>query len=382
MKQGKKKPAKKRPPKATTLPACAILLAGGRGTRFWPRSRMRTPKQLLNIVGSHTMVRETLARLSPLFSAKNAWIVTNQEQVSAMRRELPEIAPFRILTEPAGVNTAAAIALAAIHLIHEHGDALMAVLPSDAYIADAAGYRALVRSALDLARTPGHLVVIGISPTRPETGYGYIERGAEAAKPRGVTAYAVRRFTEKPALAEAEKYLESGEYFWNAGMFFWRASTFWDTLRRFLPATHQAMGELANCIGTRRYASALRRVYPKLQNISVDYAIMEPATRDSGQSSVFVIPADVGWSDIGSWAAVYELLAAKPGANVSAGASFALDAEGNYLWSRKKFIAAIGVRDLVLVETDDALLLCSRDRSQDVGKVVKWLEEQRRHHLV
>jgi mannose-1-phosphate guanylyltransferase len=376
------KRARKKPAKSATLPACVVMLAGGRGTRFWPRSRMRTPKQLLNIVGSQTMVRETLERLSPLFSAKNAWIVTNQEQQSAMRRELGEIAPSRILTEPAGVNTAAAIALAATHLIHEHGDALMAVLPSDAYIADAAGYRALVRSALDLARTPGHLVVIGISPTRPETGYGYIERGAEAAKPRGVTAYAVRRFTEKPALAEAKKYLESGMYLWNAGMFFWRASTFLDNLRRFLPATHEAMRELGEFVGTRRYRSALDRVYPKLQNISVDYAIMEPATRDREQSNVFVIPANVGWSDIGSWAAVYELLATTPGANVSAGATFGLDAGGNFLWSPKKFIAAIGVRDLVLVETEDALLLCSRERSQDVGKIVKWLEEQRLNRLV
>ncbi|MGB9068525.1 MAG: sugar phosphate nucleotidyltransferase [Candidatus Acidiferrales bacterium] len=373
------KRAKKKPGKSAMLPACVVMLAGGRGTRFWPRSRRRTPKQLLNIVGSRTMVRETLARLSPLFSPKNAWIVTNKEQLSAMRRELPDIAPSRVLTEPAGVNTAAAIALAAIHLIHEHGDALMAVLPSDAYIADAAGYRALVRSALDLARTPGNLVVIGISPTRPETGYGYIERGVEVAKPRGVAAYAVRRFTEKPELGEARKYLESGEYFWNAGMFFWSASTFLENLRRFLPATHEAMRELAKYVGTRRYPPALRRVYPKLQNISVDYAIMEPATRNTNtaQSNVLVIPANVGWSDIGSWAAVYELLAAKPGANVSAGASFALDAEGNFLWSPKKFIAAIGVHDLVLVETEDALLLCSRERSQDVGKIVKWLEEQR-----
>jgi mannose-1-phosphate guanylyltransferase len=373
------KRAKKKSGKSAMLPACVVMLAGGRGTRFWPRSRRRTPKQLLNIVGSRTMVRETLARLAPLFSPKNAWIVTNKEQLSAMRRELPDVAPSRVLTEPAGVNTAAAIALAAIHLIHEHGDALMAVLPSDAYIADAAGYRALVRSALDLARTPGNLVVIGISPTRPETGYGYIERGAEVAKPRGVAAYAVRRFTEKPEFEEARKYLESGEYFWNAGMFFWRASTFLDNLRRFLPATHEAMRELAKYVGTRRYQPALRRVYPKLQNISVDYAIMEPATRNTNtaQSNVLVIPANVGWSDIGSWAAVYELLAANPGANVSAGASFALDAEGNFLWSPKKFIAAIGVHDLVLVETEDALLLCSRERSQDVGKIVKWLEEQR-----
>ncbi len=373
---------RKKTARPEALTACAVLLAGGRGTRFWPRSRTRTPKQLLNIVGSQTMVRATLARLSPLFSAKNAWIVTNKEQWPAVRRELPDISASRILAEPAGVNTAAAIALAAIQLVHEHGDALMAVLPSDSYIGDAAHYRALMRAALDLARTRGNLVVIGISPTRPETGYGYIERGAKGMRTRGVTAYAVRRFTEKPSLADAQKYVASGEYLWNAGMFFWRASTFLEYLQRFLPATHEAMQELAGTIGTRRYTSTLHRIYPKLQNISVDYAIMEPATRDTAGANMFVIPAAVGWSDIGSWAAVYELLAQKAGANVSAGASFMLDAEGNYLWSSKKFVAAIGVRDLVLVETEDALLLCSRERSQDVGKIVKWLERQKLNRLV
>jgi len=371
-----------KPSKQDALPACAVLLAGGRGTRFWPRSRTRTPKQLLNIVGSETMVRQTLARLSPLLSARSAWIVTNKEQGPAVRRELLEMPPSHILAEPVGVNTAAAIGLAAIHLIREHGDAVMAVLPSDAYIADVATYRKLVQAALDLARTPGNLVVLGIQPTRPETGYGYIERGAVASRPRGVEAYAVRRFTEKPALPEARSYVESGNYLWNAGMFFWRASTFMENLQRFLPATHAALQELAKSLGTRRYTSALHRIYPQLQNISVDYAVMEPATRDAEQSRVFVIPANIGWSDIGSWAAVYELLAAKPGANVSEGEFFALDAEGNYFWSRKKLVAAIGVNDVVLVETDDALLLCSRERAQDVGKIVKWLDEKSKRKLV
>ncbi|MDR3721408.1 MAG: mannose-1-phosphate guanylyltransferase [Candidatus Acidoferrales bacterium] len=368
--------------KPNQLPACAVLLAGGRGTRFWPRSRTRTPKQLLNIVGDQTMLRETLARLSPLFPPRNVWVVTNTQQSSAVRRELRKVPASHVLAEPAGRNTAAAIGLAAVHLVHEHGDALMVVQPSDSYIADAAGYRRLVRAALDLARTPGNLVVLGIPPSRPETGYGYIERGGVAARPRGVAAYAVRRFTEKPALPLAKKYASSGKYLWNAGMFFWRASTFLDNLKHFLPATHEALQELAKSIGTPRCASALRRIYPQLENISVDYAVMEPATRAKGKQRVFVIPAKVGWSDIGSWAAVHELLAAKLGANVSAGASFTHDAHGNYFWSPKKFVAAIGVHNLILVETDDALLLCSRDRSQDVGKIVKWLEEKGIHRLL
>ena len=363
--------------KDSALPICAVLLAGGRGTRFWPRSRKRTPKQLLNIAGRETMLRETIGRLKPLFSANNLWAVTNIEQAAAVRREMRGVPVSHILAEPVGRNTAAAIGLAAIHLARTHGDALMAVLPSDSYIADASRYQTLVRAALELARTPGNLVVLGIPPSRPETGYGYIERGAISGRPRGISAFTVKRFTEKPALAVAKKYVASKRFLWNAGMFFWRVSTFLRSLKQFLPATHDALVELSGYIGTRQYPSRLKSIYQRLENISVDYAVMEPATRHKGAPRVAVIPANVGWSDIGSWAAVYELLAAKSGANVSAGAFHALDSTGNYFWSPKKFVASIGVHDLVLVETEDAVLVCSRERSQDVGQIVKWLEANR-----
>ena len=368
--------------KQKALPACAILLAGGRGTRFWPRSRMRTPKQLLNITGGETMLRETVSRLTPLIPSNKTWVVTNVEQAASVRRELPGVPASHIIAEPVGRNTAAAIGLAAVHLVREHGDALMAVLPSDSYIAEAARYRALVRAALELARTPGNLVVLGIPPTRPETGYGYVERGGISSRPRGIAAYAVRRFTEKPELALARKYAASRKRFWNAGMFFWRASTFLDDLRQFLPKTSDGIEEIGKTIGTRSYPSALRRIYPQLESISVDYAIMEPATRMAGVPRVSVIPAKIGWSDIGSWAAVYDLQSTAPGANVSAGPSFALDSSGNYFWSPKKFVAAIGVNDVILVETQDALLLCSGKRSQDVGNIVKWLERHKMKELL
>jgi mannose-1-phosphate guanylyltransferase len=374
-----------------TIPTCPVLLAGGRGTRFWPRSRMRTPKQLLNIVGNKTMLRETVARLTPIVPSRNFWVVTNAAQSGAVRRELRGVPANQILAEPIGRNTAAAIGLAAIHLHRKYGDAVMAVLPADSYIADTARYRGLIRAAVELALTPGNMVVLGLEPTRPETGYGYIERGRVFARARGVAAYDVRRFTEKPSLPVARKYIASGKHLWNAGMFVWRASTFLEALERFLPATQAALIELAKTIGSRQYASALEKIYPRLENISVDYAVMEPATRreagkpkTAGESSVHVsvIPAEVGWSDIGSWAAVHELRALKPGTNVSAGPMFAADASGNYFWSPKKFVAAIGVHDLVLVETDDAILLCPRERSQDVGKIVRWLEEQKHKHLL
>ena len=361
----------------------AIILAGGRGTRFWPRSRTRTPKQLLNIIGKDTMLEQTVARLRPFIPAERTWTVTNAEQAAAVRKQLPAAARKRVLTEPMGLNTAVAIALAAIHVRHSAGgDALMAVLPADHYIAEAEKYREIVGAALDVAREPGRMVVLGIPPTRPETGFGYIERMGEPILAGGFPVFAVRRFTEKPQAQAAEEYIASGNFQWNAGMFFWRVSTFLESLRQFLPKTHAAIEQLSGSIGSRGYERKLRALYRKLENISVDYAILEPATRQPGPPRVFVIPAEVGWSDIGSWAAVYELLAKQPGENILAGAGHALDAQGNFLWSPSKFVAAIGVRDLVVVETPDALLICPRGRAQDVAKIVKWLEENKHRNLL
>jgi mannose-1-phosphate guanylyltransferase len=361
----------------------AVIMAGGRGTRFWPRSRARTPKQLLNIIGKQTMLEQTVARLRPLVPADRIWTVTNAEQASEAKRQLPAGSRKRVLVEPVGRNTAAAIALAALHVRHAaRGDALLAVLPADHYIANPERYRVIVRAALEVARQKGRMVVLGIPPTRPETGFGYIERMGDALDSKGFPVYAVRRFTEKPALSVAKVYAGSGDYHWNAGMFFWRASTFLANLDKHLPKTSAALEDLAESIGKSSYARKLSAIYPSLQNISVDYAILEPATRQPGAPSVFVIPAEIGWSDIGSWSAVYELLAKLPGENILPRGAYAQDAAGNLVWSQSKFVAAIGVNDLVVVETADALLICPRERTQDIGKVVRWLEENRRKDLV
>ena len=333
------------------LPVHAVILAGGRGTRFWPRSRTKTPKQLLNIVGKGTMLEQTVARFRPLIPAERIWTVTNTEQGAAVRKQLPQASRKRVLVEPVGRNTAAAIALAAFHIRHvTKGDALM--------------------------------VVLGIPPTRPETGFGYIERMDATIGANGIPVYPVRRFAEKPALETAKEYLASGNYQWNAGMFFWRVSTILSELQEHLPATFVTLEVLASEIGTPKYAAQLRKVYSNLENISVDYAILERATRDVTVPKVFVIPAEVGWSDIGSWAAVYELLAKSPDENIFSGEGHALDAGGNFISSPGKFVAAIGVNDLVVVETGDALLICPRNRAQDVGKLVKWLEEQKLKKLL
>jgi mannose-1-phosphate guanylyltransferase len=369
--------------KEKALATHAVILAGGRGTRFWPRSRTRTPKQLLNIVGEGSMLQQTVTRLTPLVPAHHIWTVTNAEQSAALTKQLPASARSHVLAEPVGRNTAAAIALASIHVRHAAGgDALLAVLPADHYIARPERYREIVRAALDEARKPGHMIVLGIPPTRPETGYGYIERQGDSITPHGAPIYAVACFKEKPELTVAKEYLASGNFHWNAGMFFWRISTFMEALNEFLPKTHALIEELARHIGKRSYVAKLKRIYPQLENISVDYAILEGATQRSGTPHVFVIPAEMGWSDIGSWAAVHELLAKHPSENIFAGPGHTLDAEGNFLWSPGKYIAAIGVSGLVVVETPDALLICPRDRAQDVGKIVKALEDRKHKKLL
>ena len=375
----------------------AVILAGGRGTRFWPRSRTRTPKQLLNIVGKGTMLEQTVARLRPLIPADHIWTVTNAEQAAAVRKQVPAGARKRVLVEPMGRNTAAAIALAAFQIRRAaKGDALMAVLPADHYIAQPEKYRKIVSAALAVAAEPGRMVVLGIPPTRPETGFGYVERGSESSESQGLRVFPVKRFTEKPALELAQQYLASGNYHWNAGMFFWRVSTFLDNLKRFLPKTHDALESAAAQPSTYTIPTHLRRIFTKLESISVDYAILEPATRQEGVPHVFVIPAEVGWSDIGSWAAVYELLvgsgavsglrapssSANETGDIFLSPGVAVACRGNLIDVPGKLTAVIGVRNLVVVETPDALLIVPRERAQDVAKVVKWLEENKRKTLL
>ena len=365
------------------LLADAVILAGGRGTRFWPRSRARSPKQLINIIGDGSMLQQTYQRLRPLFPPSRMWVVTTEELVPAVRRQLPHVPGHHILAEPVGRNTTAAIGLAAFHLQSRRagrGESLMAVFPADHVIRRPEQFRRIVRAALAAAASGPHLVILGIEPTRPETGYGYIERGRLATRIHGQAIFHARRFTEKPELLRALGYLRAGRYFWNSGTFFWKVTTFLGHLRRYLPATFAGLSEIASSIGTRGYTRLLRRLYPGLQSISVDYAIMERA-RD-----VWVIPCaargGIAWSDVGSWAAVYEFLARRAGENVFAGRHVALDSKGNFLWSPQKFVAAIGVRDLIVVETPDALLICPRQRAQDVGKIVKWLEQNSQSRLL
>jgi len=370
-----------------------IILAGGRGTRFWPLSRKRRAKQLLALDGRQTMIQQTVARLTPMAAPSRFWIITNDDLRPAILRQLPRLRPKQIIAEPCGRNTAPAIGLAAFLLLRHDPDAVLGLFPSDHVIADPAEYRATLSRGIEIATAGANIVVLGMRPTRPETGYGYIEAGSPEAGSPGTGApnhqgpLRVRRFSEKPDLAKARQFLEAGNYFWNSGMFLWRADTLANALREHLPTTAPLLEKIAAAYGTRKFADTFRKLYPKSDDISIDYAVLEPrSTKGEAQSRIFCLPSDFGWNDLGSWAALHEHHAAKAkpgdGSLVLASDSFALNAKNNYVHAPGKFVALVGVSNLVIVETEDALLVTTLDQSQDVGKVVKHLDEKKLKKLV
>lgn len=358
-----------------------VILAGGRGTRFWPLSRKRMAKQLLPLNSKKSMIQETVERLLPLAKAKQFWIITNDDLRDPIIRQLKKLDKKKIIAEPLGRNTAPAIGLAAFLLARRDPTAVIGMFPSDHVIADEKRFRNDIKRAAEIAASGPNIVVIGIKPTRAETGYGYIEVGGESEK--GVRQ--VRRFREKPSADVAERFVKAGNFFWNSGMFVWGARTLADALREHLPKTAPLLEEIAASYGTRKFEKTFAKLYPQCENISVDYAVLEPrSAKGEGESGIYCIPAGFGWNDLGSWTALYEHRnPANDGANViQAEQSFTLNAQGNFIHSNGKFVAAVGVKDLVIVETDDALLITTRDNSQDVGKVVKYLDEQKMKRLV
>jgi len=359
-----------------------VILAGGRGTRFWPLSRKRRAKQLLALDGKQTMIQQTVARLLPLASAKCFWVITNEDLRSEVARQLPRLRKPQIIAEAVGRNTAPAIGLAAFILLRSDPEAVIGMFPSDHVIGDEPGYRKVLQKGIEIAAAGENIVVLGIRPTRAETGYGYIEAGVAT----GQDAMRVRRFTEKPDAERASKFLEAGNYFWNSGMFLWSARTLANALREHLPKAAPVLEQIAAAFGTRKFTSIFRQLYPRCENISIDYAVLEPRSAKGEQNSnIFCLPADFGWNDLGSWTALHEHHVAKrqpPDGNLISGEGvFTLNARGNYIHAPGKFVAAVGVNNLVIVETEDAILITTREQAQDVGKVVKHLDEKRLHRL-
>jgi mannose-1-phosphate guanylyltransferase len=360
-----------------------VILAGGRGTRFWPLSRKKRAKQLLALDSKQTMIQQTVSRLLRITPTKRFWIITNQDLRPEILRQLPKLRPDQIIAEPLGRNTAPAIGLAAFILERADPDAIIGLYPSDHVISNEERFRELMTEGIEIAASGENIVVLGIEPTRAETGYGYIEAGSLAAG----NARHVRRFTEKPNAERAEEFVRTGNFYWNSGMFLWSARTLANALREHLPKTASLLEQIAASYGTRKFSSTLRRLYRKCENISIDYAVLEPrSAKGERESNIFCLRADFGWNDLGSWTALHEHQVAKqtpPDGNlISAQGIFTLNASGNYVHAPGKFVAIVGLNDAVVVETDDALLITTRASAQDVATVVKYLDEKKLKRLV
>lgn len=350
-----------------------VILAGGSGTRFWPLSRRRRPKQLLPLASRKALVVDTVERMEGMAPPGNFMVVCGRAHATAIRRLLPKLPARGILVEPAARNTAPAVALAALVVAARDPKGILVVTPSDHGIRDVPAFRAALDAAISAAEK-GALVTVGIRPTRPEIGFGYIKVGGP--HPRERRASKALAFVEKPDRAKAESYMASGDYLWNAGMFVLRADRVLEELRRHLPEATRALERIAPTVGTRGFGRAVSRWFPELPSISLDYAVMEKA------EDIAVVPASIGWSDLGSFSALPEVREADAEGNVLSGDVIAVDSARSVVVGHKRPIALVGVSDLVVVDAGDAILVCHRDRAQDVRKVTEVLQARGDEHLL
>ncbi len=352
-----------------------LILAGGRGTRFWPRSRRAKAKQVLSFLDERTLIQQTVDRLAPVIPPERMWILTNDYLRDEIVRQLPEVPKKQILAEPAQRNTAPCIGLAAHILNSVDSNAVMGVFPADHIISKPKRYLRLVKPAFKAAEA-GNIAVIGIQPRWAETGYGYIEFKDKNVEAGSTTPQAVASFREKPDAKLAKKFVSAGRFYWNAGMFFWRAEVLMEALREFQPKTWSLLAALPS-FSSRQFGPKVKEVFPMCENISIDYAVLEKAKNVVGLAA-----DDIGWSDVGSWNAVYELLPRDASGNAVVSDALLTDSSGCYVDARGKLVAMLGVKDLVVVDTPDALLIVDRSRAQEVSNIVKAIEAKKRDDLL
>jgi mannose-1-phosphate guanylyltransferase len=353
----------------------ALIMAGGSGTRLWPLSRELRPKQTLKLVGKRSLFQHSVDRLQPLFALENIWVVTRQDHTGMLQEQIPELPKENYIIEPEGRGTAPAIGLAAIYLYRRDPEAIMAVLTADHYIADVEKFRRALAAAEKAARQ-GYLVTMGIHPTAPSTAFGYIEQGQRIDPIDGFEFFQVRQFTEKPARETAARMVSSGIYAWNSGMFIWQVKRILEELYRQMPEFYEQLMEVDQAIATQSYEEVIGRVWPKVARQTIDYGVMEGAER------VVVIPVEMGWTDVGSWSSLFGLLPEDEEGNIIEGPFEGIDVQNNLVIGDKRLIAAIGVKDLVIVDTEDALLVCSRGQEQQVKEMVERLRKNGRSGLL
>lgn len=356
-----------------------VILAGGSGTRFWPLSREEYPKQLLKIFGNHSLIQATLARIADLIPSNQTYIATNPSQAEQIRFQLsPSQEGPHFIYEPMGRNTAAAIGLAATYLRKRFQDGVMVVLSADHFIREPHLFIEALRLGENLANE-GYLVTLGAKPTRPETGYGYIQKGNPFPNHSGASN--VQRFIEKPNRETAEQYLRRDDCFWNTGIFLWKISTILAEIKQFLPPLSEGLKEIEQRMETAEEAQALARIYPTLPSISIDYAVLERSDR------LAVIPTDMGWEDVGSWSALDEVIQRDGNGNILTGNVVNVDSQNSIVYGNKRVVAVVGLKDIVVADTEDATLVCAKEKAQEVKRVVEALrkrngDEHRVHRTV
>ncbi len=353
-------------------------MAGGIGSRFWPMSRKETPKQFLNVVSDSTLIQSTLARLQGIVEPECTFVVTHERYVKQTSDQLPSIPRENILAEPISRNTAPCIMYAAMKLNHTDPDATMIVLPADHVVKNVRQFQRVLKRGIKAAQEEGALITVGIEPTHPATGYGYIQYdSSDADESRGLKSYWVKTFAEKPDVATAERFLDSGDFLWNSGMFIWRTDSIMDAVTKHLPKVADAFTSLPKAIGSRREKAAVKRSFGDCPSISIDYGVMERADK------VYVVPGSFGWSDVGDWRAVYEFRPKGKTGNVISGNVLVQDS-GRCLVQAggDRLIALVGMNDVVVVDTEDATLVCHRDSTQQVKKVVDYLHAQQLERFI
>jgi mannose-1-phosphate guanylyltransferase len=351
----------------------AVVMAGGVGTRFWPKSRGRSPKQFLEILSQGTMIENTLERIGPLVEQNDVFVVTNRQQVDMLRKLVPWLPSEHVLAEPLGRNTAACIGLAALWIERVNPNGMMVVSPADHIVKNPGEFVRILRLALRVAEAKDALVTIGIKPTHPETGYGYIQHAEEEIdrnEYRAEGVYRVKTFAEKPNLETAERFLQSGDFLWNSGIFIMKARVILREIELHLPDLYEQLRDVGKTIGTQAYEQTLEHAYRIIRNISIDYGIMEKA------GNVFVVKGDFGWSDVGSWDEVVRLTPTDADGNSLKGRVFSFDSKNNYVDAGNKVVAVLGIEDLVVISTDDAILICKKGKSQEVKEVVDFIRRK------
>jgi len=354
----------------------AVIIAGGSGTRFWPKSRENLPKQLLNISGQETLIQNTVSRISSIISAENIWVITNEQHAFETCYQLKKMGfpPSQLLTEPIGRNTAAAIGYSAKILSQRNPDAIMAVFPADHVITTIEPFLKLLKQAETIANE-NHLVTLGIKPTSPETGYGYIKQGKAIEE----NSFKVDRFIEKPDKLTAEKYLKEGSYYWNSGIFVWKVSTLLNEISLYLPKLHEQLEELTSNTAPikgkypyQKLSESGKKIFHSLESVSIDHGVMEKSNK------VAVLPADIEWNDVGTWTSLAEISKNDSHGNVINGNVVSVENSDSIIQAENRLVAALGLKNIIVVDTPDALLVCAKERAQDIKKIVEKIKLEKR----